>query len=136
MARAVPEWIGATESTPAPPRVRLRVFRAHNGICHRSGRKIMPGDVWQTDHIIAMIDGGKNCESNLAPILSEFHKEKTKEEVARKAKVDAVAKRHLGIKRAVKKIEIRGFARSERVANRKEKLPLPPRVQDIFGRAL
>ncbi|MDR3463297.1 MAG: HNH endonuclease [Beijerinckiaceae bacterium] len=96
--RSVPEWIGKTTNTPVPERVRLRNFRTHGGICHISKIKIMPGDAWETDHVIAIIDGGENRESNLAPALLSAHKIKTAGEVARKAKVDTVSKKHLGIK--------------------------------------
>lgn len=98
MAREVPEWIGKSDSEPVPPRVRLRNFRVHNGICHLTNRKIMPGEDWATDHVIAIIDGGQNRESNLAPALVGAHKIKTAGEVARKAKVDGVSKTHIGIK--------------------------------------
>lgn len=96
--RAVEEWIGATPNTPIPPRVRLRVFRRHNGVCHISKRKIMPADKWDCDHVIAIINGGENRESNLAPAIRDKHRQKTAEDVAEKAKTDSMAKRHLGIK--------------------------------------
>ena len=98
MPRTLPEWIGATDDAMPPPRVRLRIFEAHGGCCHVSGRKIRPGDEWHLDHVMALIDGGENRECNLAPILAVEHKAKTAEEVARKAKVDRVRKKHLGIK--------------------------------------
>lgn len=96
-ARSVPEWIGATPDTAAPPRVRARVFLAFDGVCGESGRKIRPGDAWQLDHIRALINGGENRESNLQPVLVEAHKAKTRRDVAAKAKADRIRKRHLGI---------------------------------------
>lgn len=99
MTREVPEWIGKTPDTPAPPRVRLRVFERHNGICYLSGRKIGAGDKWQLEHPQAIINGGENRESNLAPALVEPHKAKTAEDVKQKAKNDRVRKHHLGIKK-------------------------------------
>lgn len=98
MSRSVPEWVGKTSDERCPDRVRLRIWRRDDGTCHRTGRKIMPGDEHALDHIIAIIDGGENREPNLAFILIDPHREKTAEEVARKAKIDAVAKRHAGIK--------------------------------------
>lgn len=95
--RSVPEWIGATPDAAIPPRVRLRVFEAHGGICHLSGRKIMPGDLWDLDHVRALINGGEHRESNLAPALRDKHREKTAVDVALKAKTDRIAKKHLGI---------------------------------------
>ena len=95
--RAVEEWIGKTDDTPAPQRVALRVFAAYGGRCHRSGRLIRPGDKWELDHVIALINGGENRESNLAPILADSHKEKTAEDVAIKSKIARIQARHLGI---------------------------------------
>lgn len=99
MSREVPEWIGKTPDTPAPPRVRLRVFEKHKGVCYLSGRKIQAGDTWQLEHPLALINGGENRESNLAPALVEPHKVKTAEDVKQKAKNDRVRKRHLGIRK-------------------------------------
>jgi 5-methylcytosine-specific restriction protein A len=112
MTREVPEWIGKTPDTPAPPRVRLRVFERYDGICYLSGRKIMPGDKWQLEHPQALINGGENRESNLAPALVEPHKVKTAEDVKQKAKNDRVRKKHLGITAPRAKIASRGFAKS------------------------
>jgi len=98
MPRSVPEWIGKTADTPVPPRVRLRVFEAYNGTCYLSGRKIMPGDKWDLEDKIALINGGENRESNKAPALKDKHKEKTAEDVAEKSKVARKRQKHLGIK--------------------------------------
>jgi len=97
MSRSVPEWIGASDDAQAPARVRLRVFQAHGGICHLSKRKILPGDAWELDHVKALINGGENRESNLAPALKAAHRVKTNADVAEKAKVDRIAKKHLGL---------------------------------------
>lgn len=109
MTREVPEWIGKNDDTSIPPRVKLRVFEKHKGICHISGRKITPADVWECDHIIALINGGEHRESNLAPALADKHKEKTKADLAEKAKVAAIRSKHLGIKKQKKKIPYRRF---------------------------
>jgi len=98
MARSAPEWIGKTDDTAIPPRVRLRVFEAHEGRCAISGRKIMAGDKWQIDHKVALINGGQHRETNLQPVLDAPHKAKTAEDVKIKAKNDRVRKKHLGIK--------------------------------------
>jgi 5-methylcytosine-specific restriction enzyme A len=97
MSRQVDEWIGKTPDTVIPPRVRLRVFDAHHGICALSGRKIQAGDKWELDHKKALINGGEHREGNLQPVLSTAHKVKTAQDVALKAKVDRVRKKHLGL---------------------------------------
>lgn len=110
--RSVPEWIGATPDTPVPPRVKLRVFEAHGGICHLSGRKIRAGDAWDCDHVKALTNGGENRESNLAPALRDFHRAKTAEDVAEKSKVERIRKKHLGIyPKSPRPLKSRGFER-------------------------
>lgn len=97
--RSVPEWIGATPDTPVPPRVKLRVFLAHGGRCHLTGRIIRPpADKWECDHVIALTNGGENRESNLAPALADAHREKTNRDVAEKAKTASLQMSHLGLK--------------------------------------
>lgn len=111
MSRAVAEWIGATPDTPAPPRVRARVFEAYGGRCHWTGRKIQAGEAWDLDHVRALINGGANRESNLAPILrGKPHKEKTARDVAEKSKVARIKAKHLGVfPKSKAKIPSRGF---------------------------
>lgn len=94
--RSLPEWIGASDDSPIPPRVRLRVFEAHKGVCYLSGRKIMPGEAWECDHRIALVNGGENRESNLAPALKDKHREKTDADVALKSKLYRVRAKHNG----------------------------------------
>lgn len=95
MSRAVPEWIGTSDDTPAPPRVRLRVFDRHGGICFLSGRKIMPGDKWELHHIKALILGGTNSEFNLAPVLADEHKKETARQMVAKAKIARTRAKHI-----------------------------------------
>lgn len=110
--RSLPEWIGKTPDTPAPPRVRLRVFEAYGGRCYLSGRKIVPGDKWELEHKLALSLGGENREANLAPALKDAHKAKTASDVKAKAKADRVRKKHLGQWPApTRKIQSRPFPR-------------------------
>lgn len=99
MSREIPEWKGKSDDSKIPDRVRLRIFLRDGGICHISGRRILPGDHWDADHIIPLCNGGEHRESNLAPALRSKHREKTAVDVAVKAKNDRVSKRHLGIKK-------------------------------------
>lgn len=111
-SRSVPEWIGATPDTPVPPRVKARVFQKYGGVCHRSGRKIMPGESWDTDHVLAIINGGQNRESNLAPILRDRpHKEKTAEDLKIKSKTARMRAKHLGLVKPKGTIRSKGFER-------------------------
>ena len=97
MSRSVPEWIGATPDTAIPMRVKLRIFERHGGVCHLSGRKIAAGEAWDCDHVKALINGGENRESNLAPALKAPHRAKTKADVAEKSRIARKRAKHLGI---------------------------------------
>lgn len=125
MPRSTEEWIGKTDDAKVPPRVRLRVFERHNGICHLSGVKIQPGDKWELEHIKALILGGEHRESNMAPALVEPHKQKTKQEKAIKSKIAKVRKKHLGITGSKQSIPSRGFHHAER--KHEGRASLPPR---------
>jgi 5-methylcytosine-specific restriction endonuclease McrA len=101
MPRTVKEWIGKTDDTPVPDRVRMRVFIRDGGRCQCGcGIKIRPGDAWETDHTIAIINGGPNRESNLRTLLDgpEHHGRKTRADVAMKATNYRVMKKHFGLK--------------------------------------
>lgn len=97
--RSVEEWVGKTDDTAIPPRVRLRVFEKYNGVCYLSGVKIRPGDKWEIEHVQALCNGGEHRESNMAPAIVAAHKDKTAADRREKAKNDRVRKRHLGIKK-------------------------------------
>ncbi|MEP0323253.1 HNH endonuclease [Bauldia litoralis] len=98
MSRSVSEWIGATDDTAIPPRVRLRVFDAKGGKCHSCGRKIAAGERWTCEHLIALINGGENRESNLDITCDWCLPSKNAADVAEKSKVASLRKSHLGIK--------------------------------------
>lgn len=107
--RATDEWIGSSPDAAIPPRVRVRVFERYDGRCYLTGRKILPGDKWDVDHVIALANGGEHRESNLAPALRDKHREKTAQDVAIKAKSARIRARHLGLDRPKRKLRSRGF---------------------------
>lgn len=133
MPRALPEWIGKTPDSPAPPRVRARVFLAYDGRCHWSGRKIGPGDEWDLDHVRALINGGENRESNLAPILrGKSHKEKTAADVAEKSKVARIRAKHLGVyPKSRAKIKSAGFPNTRPGLWQRGQLGMPGNSEDM-----
>ena len=100
MSRSVDEWIGKTDDTPAPPRVRVRTFDRCQGKCHRCRRKIRPGEKWTLEHLIALINGGKNCESNLTLTCAWCLPEKNAEDVALKSDTYGMRSKHLGVAKA------------------------------------
>ena len=99
MSRSVPPWIGATDDTPIPPRVKLRVFERFEGKCYCCQRKITPGDKWDCDHIVALVNKGENAEYNLAPMLVSCHSTKSRSDLAEKAMVYSKKLKHIGIRK-------------------------------------
>lgn len=95
--RSVDEWIGKTDDTPAPARVRLRCFEREGGVCFLSGVKIRAGMRWELHHGKALINGGENRESNLFPVLYKAHKAQTALDVAEKKMIYRKRSKHLGI---------------------------------------
>lgn len=107
--RAVPEWIATHDDQAVPPRVRLRIFERHNGICYLAQRKIAAGEPWDLEHIVALCNGGQHRESNLAPALRDKHKAKTREDMAEKSATYHKRARHVGVKRRRRTIAGRKF---------------------------
>lgn len=95
--RSVKEWQGKTDDSAIPPRVRLRVFEAHGGVCHLSGRRILAGEPWDCDHVVALVNGGEHRETNLAPALRDKHRKKTALDVREKSIVRRKQMKSLGI---------------------------------------
>ena len=95
MTRSVEEWIGKGDDVVPPPRVRIRVFDGANGRCHICSAKIMPGTYWQCDHVVALVNGGANRESNLAPACRNCCYAKTAEDVSEKSDIADKRKKHI-----------------------------------------
>ena len=98
MTRSVPLWHGATDDTSAPPRVRLRVFERVGGKCHRCRRKIAAGESWTLEHVVALVNGGPNAETNLDVTCSWCLPAKNAEDVAVKSKTYRMLAKHRGTK--------------------------------------
>ncbi len=98
--RSVSEWIGKTDDTPPPPRVKDRIRDRQGNICALSGLPLRSDDVVQYDHIVPLWLGGRNSESNLQAVTSESHKRKTAAEAKVRAKCNRTRKKHLGIAKA------------------------------------
>tara|TARA_R110000822_G_scaffold78676_8_gene188450 strand:+ start:1001 stop:1528 length:528 start_codon:yes stop_codon:yes gene_type:complete len=90
------EWKGKTGDSVPPDAVKLRIFDLWGGRCYLTGVRLRPGH-WDLEHVIPLHAGGSNSEGNLRPAAKEPHKAKTKKERKTKAKVDAMAKKHIGM---------------------------------------
>ena len=96
MSRTVVEWVGATDDTPIPARVKDRVRLRCGAKCSECGIAVdgrIRGDV---DHVRAIILGGENRESNLQLLCLPCHRSKTKRDVAAKAVAYRKRMKHLG----------------------------------------
>lgn len=123
MPRTLPEWIGATDNSPVPPRVKARVLIRYKRKCYLTGTKIRSGTPWDIEHVIALINGGENRESNLAPILrGKPHRDKTKADLAEKSKVARMRLKDLGIyPKPIREIPSRPFPTRADVAAWRER---------------
>lgn len=99
MPRGLPEWVGRNADSPIPDRVKVRVFEKYEGRCYLSGIRLTPG-TWEIEHIVAIINGGENRESNLAPVSKgKVHQEKTREDVKIKSISYRKKKANLGLRK-------------------------------------
>ena len=101
--RKLPEWIGKTDDTPIPARVKLRVFERCAGRCQGDtcgGRKITPPMKWECDHVVAIANGGANAEFNLQVLCVICHLSKTQRDVDEKSRVVRKRLKHLGLRKA------------------------------------
>lgn len=98
MARSVTEWIGKTDDTPIPLRVRLRRLEAAGAKCADCKSKLGPRNPPEYDHVISLINGGENRETNIQCLCKACHRFKTKQDVAVKKKNNSVRASHHGLK--------------------------------------
>lgn len=137
MARRLVEWIADTDDQRAPPRVRQRIFDDCGGRCHICGVVIV-GKKWALDHVTALINGGENREANLRPVHIACHAEKTRADVAEKARIAAKRQAHLRIVADGPKMQGQPFPKTHKAARREKaaanKLPLPARKRPIYAK--
>lgn len=104
MSRPVPEWIGKDETTPVPGRVWGRILDRHGWRCASCRRDYTLVKSFEKDHTVALInwsgDGHGNRESNLQPLCDVCHGDKTKVDVAEKARTA----RHKTMRPAYKRV--------------------------------
>lgn len=100
MSRAIDrEWIATNDDQAIPPRVKIRVFDRAGKRCEECTLPIIGKLRPEFDHKIALINGGKHCESNLQLLCSECHKVKTRSNVAEKSTMAKKRLKASGIKK-------------------------------------
>lgn len=98
MSRWVKEWVGKTDDEPFPPRVKVRILERFKRRCANCGNLIVAGR-WICDHIIALINGGQNRESNGQPLCDICNPHKNAADVAEKSAIAETIKSHYGLKK-------------------------------------
>lgn len=109
---------------------KLRIWHAHNGVCHLCKLPIQRGAQWEAEHIIALGCGGTDDDANLAPAHIDCHAPKTKADVVTAAKIKRIEARHVGAHVPKVKIPNRGFPKRPREPRDKPP-PLAPRAMWI-----
>lgn len=98
------EDVGTTKRKPMTPRMRLKVWEAHKGVCALCGGKIDGvRERWIVEHLRALELGGEDIEANMAPAHETCALMKTggtAGDHARAAKAKRVKGKHLGIKKS------------------------------------
>jgi hypothetical protein len=61
-------------------------------------RKIMTGEYWVCEHMVAICNGGENRESNLNLTCRNCVPRKNAADLAEKSRVNRIRSKHLGIK--------------------------------------
>lgn len=126
MPRSTKPWVGKTDNSMPPPRVRQRVFDRAAGVCHWCKLAIkVPAETWQADHVHAIINGGKNEEANLAPIHGHCHVEKTGQDLAQKKKTAAIRQKFTGAKRPAGNLKGPGFPKTQKAPAKPCRPPRP-----------
>lgn len=80
---ATPDRIYATRNAQ-PLALRVVVFERFRRGCAQCGERLVfaeQGKAWQIDHVVPVFRGGLTTMSNLAPLCSRCHKEKSREEI-------------------------------------------------------
>jgi 5-methylcytosine-specific restriction endonuclease McrA len=97
MSRATDEWIGRNDDTPIPPRVKARIFDRDGKHCKVCTNPISGSRLPAYDHVVALINGGENRETNIQLLCVDCHKPKTAADVREKSIVARKRMKFLGI---------------------------------------
>ena len=74
----LPYWATRLEKHPEVPTRVAKLLKAQKGKCKHCGLTFKPGDLWEVDHIIPRILGGKDVYENLQLLHKHCHDVKTR----------------------------------------------------------
>ena len=98
------EDVGTTKRKAMTPRLRLKVWEAHRGMCVLCKGKIDGvRERWIIEHITPLALGGEDTDNNMGPAHEACALKKTfgrTGDLAKAAKAKRVKSRHLGIKKS------------------------------------
>jgi 5-methylcytosine-specific restriction protein A len=98
------EDVGTTKRKKLTPRIRLKVWEDHKGVCALCNGKIDGvRERWIVEHLRALELGGEDTEANMAPVHEVCAMIKTSGSTgdhARAAKAKRAKAKHLGIKKS------------------------------------
>ena len=98
------EDVGTTKRKNMTPRLRLKIWEAHKGICVLCRDKIDGvRERWVVEHLVPLALGGEDAESNMWPAHEACAIKKTfgrTGDIAKAAKAKRVKSKHLGLKKS------------------------------------
>lgn len=78
------------------PLRRARIFDSAGGVCHICECRILAGEPWEVEHVIALEISRDDSDENLRPAHVACHREKTAEDAGIISKAKRVRAKHVG----------------------------------------
>jgi 5-methylcytosine-specific restriction enzyme A len=78
---------------------RARIFDTAGGVCHICELRILAGEPWDVEHVIALEISGDDSDENLRPAHVACHRGKTAKDAGIIAKAKRVRAKHIGAHR-------------------------------------
>ena len=78
------------------PLRRARIFDSAGGVCHLCERRILAGEPWEVEHVIALEISRDDSDDNLRPAHVACHRDKTSVDAGLISKAKRVQAKHVG----------------------------------------
>lgn len=138
--RAEEADVGTTARKGSSPTKKLTMHERQKGICPLCNREMLPGEKLIDEHLRALGLGGSNDDNNRALVHATCAYAKTygkDGDLAKIAKAKRQKMRHLGIAKAKRPLQGRGFDKA--LPQRRASTPLTktpaPRRRSLYGEA-